>query len=359
MSQYSPNPQIAVLDTGGQYTHLIARKVRELGVYAEVLASETPAAELSRFHGVIISGGPASVYEAGSPTIDPALLTSGVPVLGICYGIQLISHLLDGNVAKGDRGEYGVATLELTAADTLIEGVLNNRQVWMSHRDTVTAAPSGFHVFARTGTCAVAAMSNPEKKQYGVQFHPEVVHTPEGTKILSNFLFKICCCQKDWNPRSRVPAIEERIREVTAGRKVFFFVSGGVDSTVAYTLCLKALGDDRVHGAYVDTGLMRDGETEFVQGIFASLGAKSFHVEDARTRFLDALAGVTEPERKRHIIGELFVEVQETILQSGHYLDVDWILGQGTIYPDTIESGGTSRPTSSRRITTGSQGFKS
>ena len=146
MSQYSPNPQIAVLDTGGQYTHLIARKVRELGVYAEVLASETPAVELSRFHGVIISGGPASVYEAGSPTIDPALLASSVPVLGICYGIQLISHLLDGKVAKGDRGEYGVAILELTAADTLIDGVLNNRQVWMSHRDTVTAAPSGFHV---------------------------------------------------------------------------------------------------------------------------------------------------------------------------------------------------------------------
>jgi len=343
VSQYSPNPQIAVLDTGGQYTHLIARKVRELGVYAEVLASETPASELSRYKGIIISGGPASVYEAGSPTIDPAILAGNVPVLGICYGIQLISYVLDGKVAKGDRGEYGLATLEVTAQDVLFDGVLNNQQVWMSHRDTVVAAPSGFHVFARTGTCAVAAMADPIKRQYGVQFHPEVVHTTEGAKILSNFLYKVCACAKDWNPRNRVPAIEEGIREITAGRKVFFFVSGGVDSTVAYTLCLRALGDENVHGAYVDTGLMRDGETEFVRGIFESLGAKSFHVEDARARFLDALSGVTEPERKRHIIGEMFVEVQDRILQSGHYLDGDWILGQGTIYPDTIESGGTAK----------------
>ncbi len=292
---------------------------------------------------MIISGGPGSVYESGCPNIDPALLTSGVPILGICYGIQLISHLLDGKVEKGERGEYGFATLEITGGDTLFEGVLNNQQVWMSHRDTVVAAPSGFQVFARTETCAVAAMSCAEKRQYGVQFHPEVVHTPEGSKILSNFLFRICECVKDWNPRARVPAIEDRIREVAAGRKVFFFVSGGVDSTVAYTLCLRALGDDHVHGAYVDTGLMRDGETEFVRGIFTSLGARSFHVEDARARFLNALTGVTDPERKRHIIGEMFVEVQDRILQSGHYLDGDWILGQGTIYPDTIESGGTAK----------------
>ena len=343
MVHYSPNSQIAVLDTGGQYTHLIARKIRELGVYAEVLASETPAPELLRFSGIVISGGPGSVYESGSPTIDAAILTCGIPILGICYGIQLISHLLDGKVEKGDRGEYGLATLEITAGDPLFDGVLNNQQVWMSHRDTVVAAPTGFHVFARTGTCSVAAMSHPEKRMYGVQFHPEVVHTREGSKILSNFLFKICECEKDWNPRSRVPAIEERIREVAAGRKVFFFVSGGVDSTVAYTLCLRALGHDRVHGEYVDTGLMRDGETEFVRGIFESLAARSFHVEDARARFLDALSGVIDPERKRHIIGEMFVEVQERILQSGHYLDGEWILGQGTIYPDTIESGGTAK----------------
>lgn len=343
MGQYSPNPQIAVLDTGGQYTHLIARKIRELGVYAEVLASETPASKLALFRGIVISGGPGSVYESGSPAIDPAILSSEIPILGICYGIQLISHLLDGKVEKGDRGEYGLATLEITADDTLFDGVLNNQQVWMSHRDTVVAAPSGFHVFARTGSCAVAAMSRPEKRQYGVQFHPEVVHTREGSKILSNFLFKICKCAKDWNPRNRVPEIEERIKEVAGGRKVFFFVSGGVDSTVAYTLCLRALGHDRVHGAYVDTGLMREGETEFVRGIFESLAARSFHVEDSRLRFLDALKGVTDPERKRHIIGEMFVEVQERILQSGHYLDGDWILGQGTIYPDTIESGGTAK----------------
>ena len=343
MSQYSPTAQIAVLDTGGQYTHLIARKVRELGVYAEVFASETPAGELLPFRGIIISGGPGSVYEPDCPKIDPALLSAGIPVLGICYGIQLISHLLDGKVEKGERGEYGLAILEITAENPLFHGVLNNQQVWMSHRDTVVAAPIGFNVVARTETCVVAAMSCPEKSQYGVQFHPEVVHTREGSKILSNFLFGICDCVKDWNPRTNVAAIEDRIRQVTAGRKVFFFVSGGVDSTVAYTLCLRALGDDRVHGAYVDTGLMREGETEFVRGIFESLGAKSFHVEDARSLFLGALSGVTDPERKRHIIGEMFVEVQDSILQSGHYLDGEWILGQGTIYPDTIESGGSAK----------------
>jgi len=336
-------PQITVLDAGGQYCHLIARKVRELGVYADVAPSEIRAADLAGRKGVIISGGPSSVYDPGSPTIDPALLSSGIPVLGICYGEQLIAHLLDGTVQHGSRGEYGFAQLEITEQDTILRGVTGPQQVWMSHRDLVTEPPSGFRVLAHTETCPVAAMASDERRIYGLQFHPEVAHTPCGKTVLSNFVKDICGCVPDWDPARQIEGIEDHIREVAGGGNIFFFVSGGVDSTVAYTLCLKALGPDRVHGTYVDSGLMREGETEFVRASFARLGAKSFFVEDARERFLAALAGVVEPERKRHVIGEKFVEVQERILESEHYLDGRWILGQGTIYPDTIESGGSAK----------------
>ncbi|MBL8237609.1 MAG: glutamine-hydrolyzing GMP synthase [Bryobacterales bacterium] len=344
MNDYAPEPQVYILDTGGQYTHLISRKVREQGVYAEVRPSETPLAELKNAKGVIISGGPNSVYEPGSPTVDPALLASGIPVLGICYGQQLIAHLLSGDVRKGDKGEYGLANLDLEAdPGPLLKGVKDNQQVWMSHRDTVYAPPAGFRVLASTDTCSVAAIGNDDARKYAVQFHPEVVHTREGRKVLHNFLFDICACARDWEPASRIPVVEQSIRDVAGDRNIFFFVSGGVDSTVAYTLCLKALGDQRVHGAYVDTGLMRQDETAFVRKIFASLGAEHFRVVDAKLNFLSALEGVTEPEKKRRIIGEKFVQIQEEILESGPYLDGHWILGQGTIYPDTIESGGTAK----------------
>jgi GMP synthase (glutamine-hydrolysing) len=334
--------QIAVLDAGGQYCHLIARKVRDLGVFAEVAPSETPASALANVKGVIISGGPSSVYDAGSPAIDPALLGSGAPVLGICYGQQLMAHLLGGHVEKGERGEYGFAQLDLGAEDSLFRGIAGPQQVWMSHRDLVASPPPGFQVLASTPTCRVAAMSAPDRRLYAVQFHPEVVHTPSGREILSNFVFGICGCIPDWNPAGQIDALEAEIRETAAGRSVFFFVSGGVDSTVAYTLCLKALGPSRVHGAYVDTGLMREGETEFVRANFTALGASGFQVVDAAPQFLPALAHAVEPEQKRHIIGEEFVKVQERVLETEHFLDGEWILGQGTIYPDTIESGGTS-----------------
>jgi len=336
-------PQITVLDAGGQYCHLIARKVRDLGVYAEVAPSETPAAELAGRKGVIISGGPSSVYDPGSPTIDPQLLHAGVPVLGICYGQQLMAHILGGRVEKGDRGEYGFAQLDLRREDGLFRGIVGRQQVWMSHRDAVQAPPAGFDVLGSTATCTVAAMASAERGLYAVQFHPEVAHTPCGTQILTNFVFGACGCVKDWDPAGQVEAIEDQIRAVAKDRNVFFFVSGGVDSTVAYTLCLRALGPERVHGTYVDTGMMREGETEFVRRHFADLGARAFFVEDARELFLTALAGVTEPEQKRHVIGEKFVQVQQRILESEHYLDGRWILGQGTIYPDTIESGGSAK----------------
>ena len=317
--------------------------MRELGVYAEVTPSETPAGELAGRKGIIISGGPSSVYDPGSPTIDPALLESGIPFLGICYGHQLMAHLLRGSVEKGDKGEYGFAQLDLTAADSIFRGVSGRQQVWMSHRDLVVQPPDGFEVLATTATCPVAAMGSAALGLYGVQFHPEVAHTPCGKTILSNFVFDVCGCAQDWDPAGQLRSLEENIRKTAAGRNVFFFVSGGVDSTVAYSLCLRALGPDRVHGTYVDTGMMREGETEFVRAHFAALGSCSFFVEDARELFLSALAGVTEPERKRHVIGEKFVAVQQRILESEHYLDGRWILGQGTIYPDTIESGGSAK----------------
>jgi GMP synthase (glutamine-hydrolysing) len=335
-------PQITVLDTGGQYTHLIARRVRELGVYAEVQPSLTPAGRLRSRKGIIISGGPGSVYQSGSPDIDPAILDGGPPVLGICYGHQLLAHHLGGKVQKGERGEYGIAHLTVTCEDPLWNGVKHS-QIWMSHFDTVASAPSGFRVTASTEVSGVAAMSDPRRNLFGLQFHPEVAHTHAGTRILENFVFDICGATKDWDVSQRVPLIEERIRAAAGDHNVFFFVSGGVDSTVAYMLCLRALGAERVFGVYVDTGLMRKGETEFVRGIFAELGAKHFMIENAEEEFLRSLRGIHDPEEKRLAIGEQFVKVQERILATEHFLDDQWILGQGTIYPDTIESGGSAQ----------------
>lgn len=336
-------PQITVLDAGGQYCHLIARKVRDLGVFAEVQSSETPAQNLTGRKGIIISGGPSSVYEPDSPRIDPGALERGSAVLGICYGQQLMAHLLGGIVRKGDKGEYGFARFDANRSTPLFRNIDRQQQVWMNHRDVVGTVPPGFEVLGSTPTCEIAAMADHARKLYAVQFHPEVAHTPKGQEMLANFVFGICGCERDWDATGQIDALEQQIRDVTAGRNVIFFVSGGVDSTVAYTLCLRALGPERVYGVYVDSGLMRDGETEFVEALFTRLGATHFRAERAAREFLEALAGVCDPERKRHIIGDQFVKVQERILQEGHFFDGHWILGQGTIYPDTIESGGTAR----------------
>lgn len=308
------------------------------------MPSETPAAKLEDRRGIIISGGPASVYEPGSPDVDPEIFSQGIPVLGICYGLQLMAHHIPGGeVIQGTKGEYGMAQLKVTAHDRLFENFQAVSQVWMSHRDRVGKVPEDFVVTAETSTCAIAAMANDWRKLYGIQFHPEVVHTHGGKVILGNFLFGISGCEQDWEPTRQIEAIEDEIRSTARGRNVFFFASGGVDSTVAFSLCLRALGKDRVHAAYVDTGLMRDGETDFVREVFTRLAGESFEVVDAKTEFLSKLAGVVEPEAKRKIIGEEFVAVQERVLETGPFLNGRWILGQGTIYPDTIESGGTAK----------------
>jgi GMP synthase (glutamine-hydrolysing) len=337
-------PQVTVLDAGGQYCHLIARKVRDLGVYAEVQPSETPAGELSGRKALIISGGPDSVYSPDSSTIDPDILRSDAAVLGICYGHQLMTWCLGGQVRKGDKGEYGLARFHVTAEeDRLFAATDSSQQVWMNHRDTVEQVPEGFKVSGSTDTCSIAAMMHSTKPLASVQFHPEVAHTTFGKQILSNFLFGIAGCTQDWDPKDRIVPLVEEIRRVAGGRNIFFFVSGGVDSTVAYTLCLRALGPERVYGTYVDTGLMREGETAYVERLFAQLGAKHFHTEAAGAKFLGALDGIYDPEEKRRAIGEQFVAVQERILSGGDFLNGQWILGQGTIYPDTIESGGTKK----------------
>jgi GMP synthase (glutamine-hydrolysing) len=236
------------------------------------------------------------------------------------------------------KGEYGLATLELDdAADPLFGGLAGTQQVWMSHRDVVGRVPEGFSVAGRTSTCDVAAIAAPARGFYAVQFHLEVVHTTRGKEYLANFVFRVAGCEKDWDVRHRAPLLEQEIRECVGLRNVFFFVSGGVDSSVAFALCTRALGADRVRGVYVDTGLMREGETDFVRRM------GNLTVEHAEEQFLTALAGVTDPEHKRHIIGEEFVRVQERIIESRRLLDENWILGQGTIYPDTIESGGTAK----------------
>lgn len=338
-----PTPQITVLDAGGQYCNLIARKVRDLGVYAEVRPSDTPAYELTGRKGLIISGGPSSVYEPGSPRIDPEILAGPQAVLGICYGLQIMAYELGGSVAKGAQGEYGLAVLSSVQPGGLLKTNTAGDRVWMSHRDRVEAPPPDFDVIAATLTCPVAAMAHRNRPVMAVQFHPEVVHTQGGAEILARFVFDICGCEPDWEPRDRIHPVEVQICQTAGNRGVVFFVSGGVDSTVAYTLCLRALGPERVYGIYVDTGLMREDETAYVQDLFAKLGAKAFHVESAEAAFLGALRGVTGPEEKRHIIGEQFVQIQERLLAAGHFLDGHWILGQGTIYPDTIESGGSAK----------------
>ncbi len=282
------------------------------------------------------------MYDSASPTIEPDVLAAGIPVLGICYGQQLIAHMLGGKVRPGDRGEFGLSVLNLREHDSpLLEGVGEGHQVWMSHRDVVAEPPTGFRILAITSTCETASIEDSARKLYGLQFHPEVVHTPDGTRILENFVIGICGCKKDWNASERIGLVHDQIVKRVGERKVFFFVSGGVDSTVAFMLCLDALGSERVRGVYVDTGLMREGETQFIRETFAGLGL--IRIEECQEEFLSALEHIRDPEMKRHIIGEQFVKVQERIIAERGILSGKWVLGQGTIYPDTIESGGTAR----------------
>ncbi len=327
---------VVVLDFGAQYSKLIARRVREARVYSVIVPYSISAADLRAMDpvGVIFSGGPASVHQPGAPHPDPEIFTLGVPILGICYGVQLFAHMLGGRVARASQREYGIAHLEHADTTGFLAGVDAKTQVWMSHGDKVEALPGGFVPVGSTENTDYAAIADPARRFYGVQFHPEVVHTPQGMRIFENFVHTICGCPGDWDMGSFVDIAVAEIREKVGDKKVLCGLSGGVDSSVAAALIHRAVGD-RLTCVFVNNGLLRKGEAEMVQRVFRD----NFHINlvyaDAEAQFLDALAGVTEPEQKRKIIGSVFIDVFEAEANKLGHLD---FLAQGTLYPDVIES---------------------
>lgn len=330
---------IAILDYGSQYSQLIARRVREARVYSELVSWDVSRERLDELDpaGIILSGGPASVYAEDAPALPTHILDRGVPLLGICYGMQLLAHVLGGTVEPSDTREYGPA--ELTAVDetsALFEGLGAPMKVWMSHGDTITALPPGFTALASTANTEYAAMGNPARHIYGLQFHPEVVHTPNGMQLIESFLYDICGCEGDWTPENFVEKTVAAIRETVGDEQVICALSGGVDSTVTAMLVGRAV-QDRLTCVFVDHGLLRLNEAEQVMATFEHhLPVEVVHVE-AQTRFLNALEGVTDPEEKRRIIGHEFIDVfEETAASLGTFK----YLAQGTLYPDVIESAG-------------------
>ena len=330
--------KILVLDFGGQYDQLIARRVRDLRVYAEIKPyNRISAPEIleAGYRGIIFTGGPNSVYAADAPRCDPALLELGIPILGICYGAQLLAFLAGGGVGPADRaGEYGKTVLHVSDCP-LFDGVPEASVCWMSHTDSILAAPAGFRILARTDHCPCAALYDEDRRLYGVQFHPEVAHTVFGNRMLENFLYRVCSCAGDWKVEDYTAGIIAACREQLAGKRVLLALSGGVDSSVTAALLHRAVGD-RLTCVFVDHGLLRKGEGDLVERTFRPrLGDNLIRV-DAEERFLDRLSGVTEPERKRRIIGEEFIRVFEEAAGKLGHIDV---LAQGTIYPDVVESG--------------------
>ena len=330
--------KILVLDFGGQYNQLIARRVRDQHVYAEIKrysAFSLQEIVSEGYKGIIFTGGPHSVYDEASPHYDPALLDAGIPILGICYGAQLMAWMAGGEIRSAqDRSEYG-RTEVTVGGDRLFEGVPRESVCWMSHTDYISRVPEGFTITAYTAGCPSAAMSDPARDLYAVQFHPEVTHTEYGTRILCNFIFGICGCSRDWNMDDFAESSVLRLRGELEGHKVLLALSGGVDSSVAAVLLSRAIGD-RLTCVFVDHGLLRKDEGDQVEQVLGrQLGVNMIRV-NAADRFLSRLRGVTEPEEKRRIIGEEFIRVFESESERLKGLD---ILAQGTIYPDVIESG--------------------
>jgi GMP synthase (glutamine-hydrolysing) len=332
--------KIGIVDFGGQYTHLIARRIRQLGVYSEVLPSQGISEPLTGFSGLIFSGGPSSVYDPEAPTCNRSLLDSGLPILGLCYGHQLISHKLGGEVKSGNVHEFGQADFKPDRNHPLFTGLSATSTVWMSHGDEVVKLPSGFKGIGKTSDCELAAVANDEKRIFGVQFHPEVTHSIEGLSIFKNFL-KICGCEFTWKVSDYIASLEAKLRVQAQGRKVFLLVSGGVDSTVAFALLNRAIGPERVLGLHIDNGLMRKNESADVIEFMNREGFHNLKVRDASEEFLQALKGLHAPEQKRKAIGDTFLSVKDLALGELELNPEEWLLAQGTIYPDTIESGGT------------------
>ncbi|CAB4709153.1 unannotated protein [freshwater metagenome] len=335
--EITPFDTVLVVDFGAQYAQLIARRVREANVYSEIVPYSISPAELKARNpkGIIFSGGPKSVHVEGAPVIDPGVYELGIPILGICYGAQLIAQQLGGEVARTGRGEYGGT--ELTVADESGTLGVRSQRVWMSHFDSIVQAPDGFRVVASTPEARVAVLENDTRKVYGVQYHPEVVHTSSGQALLQRFLTEVCECRQSWTMWSIIDTEIDKVRKQVGNERVICGLSGGVDSAVAAALVHRAIGS-QLTCVYVDTGLMRKNESEQVVETFKrNLGIELIHVS-AGDRFFAALAGVTEPETKRKIIGELFIRIFEDY--TGGVTDAGFLV-QGTLYPDIIESGGT------------------
>ncbi len=327
---------VAVLDFGSQFAQLIARRVRELNVYSELLPHDTPMAELERrgIKAVILSGGPSSVYDTDAPRADPALWSGRIPVLGICYGLQLMAHELGGEVVPSEKREYGPATVSLTDARDLFVGIDGEQPVWMSHGDSIIRPPEGFQPTAQTDSSPYAGLADPSRNLYGIQFHPEVVHTPIGRTVLRNFVVGIAGARDNWTPANLVETTVAEIRDRVGSGSVICALSGGVDSAVAATLVHRAIGD-QLTCIYVDHGLMRKRESELLRETFAEHLGMRLVMVDARERFLARLAGVEDPEQKRRIIGDEFIRVFEE--EAAKLGQIDF-LTQGTLYPDVIES---------------------
>ncbi len=334
---------ILVLDFGGQYTHLISRNIRENSVYSEIAPHDTPFDTIKglirnwNVKGIVLSGGPDSVYDKDAPMLDPKILELGIPVLGLCYGHQLIAHLSNGKVEKMLRKEYGETYITINNSTGILAGLQRMERVWMSHGDAVLNMPSDYEVLASSENTPVAAFRNRNRPIYGLQFHPEVVHTEKGSQILRNFIFNECKCEPNWKASNFVEESIRGIRDTVGEGKCVVSLSGGVDSSTSTALMGKAIGNNLIV-VYVDTGLMREGETEQVRNTFNKIGV-DLRIVEARDRFLNALKGVADPEQKRRIIGKLFIEVFE---EQASGIGAEYLV-QGTIYPDRVESGKTGK----------------
>ena len=329
--------QIVILDFGSQYTQVIARRIRECNVYSTILHFNTSAAEIARMKpsGIILSGGPSSVYSPKAPLPDKEIFNLGVPVLGICYGVQLFAHFLGGKVEKGLKREYGKGTLTIKDKSCALFAKLPSQlQVWNSHGDKLTKIPNGFKPVAVTENSEFAAIESRMQRLFGIQFHPEVVHTPRGKEIISNFVHRICGCGKDWTMRNYIEQAVEEIRAQVGEEKVILGLSGGVDSSVAAALLHKAIGD-QLTCIFVNNGVLRAREAEVVQQVFGKHFQIKLQYEDASKIFLKRLKGVTDPEKKRKVIGKTFIEVFDAATKRAGKAK---FLAQGTLYPDVIES---------------------
>lgn len=330
---------ILVLDFGGQYCHLIGRRIREHGVYSEIVPHDISPEEVADLNkkfnvkGLIFSGGPSSVYGPNAPRLHPRILEVNLPILGLCYGHQLLAQITEGKVEPATCKEYGIAQVSIDKPVGILEGLSDKEKVWMSHGDTVMTAPPEFESLAHTENCPVAAFRHKTKPIYGLQWHPEVIHTENGMRMLQNFIFQVCKAQANWQMEDLIGKMVKELQTETAGAKAIIGLSGGIDSSVATALAAKALGE-RLTAVYVDHGFMREGETEAIRQTFQKYPIRLI-VANAQERFMNKLRGVTEPETKRKIMGEEFIRVFEEIAnESGAQY-----LIQGTIYPDRIESG--------------------